>query len=412
MAKSCCGGSSSAPKVKVKQIKCCGSTDSNDKCACGTGSAVDHSDVTKEPTEQCGCGTALKVHEKLEAKYITGYIQTPVGEVPQVTTTLDFSDTLGSWKCRWSIGRMDYKVEPGIYCVGTPDDHSPVLVTANYKMTFDRLREELGGLNLWIVVLDTDGINVWCAAGKGTFGTDEVVSRLKAVGLDQIVSHRTVILPQLGAVGVAAHEVKKQSGFRVVYGPVKAKDLKEFLSAGMVSTEKMRTVTFTFAARIVLTPMELVGLMLPLLVVFGALFILNAIGLGHYGMIEFYAALGAIFTGCVLAPALLPVIPGRAFAFKGGLLGLLWAIGVNVINGFLVPTLGLIPTYGWLKAAAFILILPSVSAFCTMNFTGSSTFTSLSGVDKEMKIALPTMLIAAAIGVILMLINDIVLVLG
>ncbi len=150
--------------------------------------------------------------ERIEAKWITGYVPAAAGEVPQAATKLDFSDTFGSWKCRWSIGRMDYTVEPGIYCVGMPDTQSPVLVTANYKMTFDRLREQLSGLELWIVVLDTDGVNVWCAAGKGTFGTAEVVRRIKAVGLEHIVSHRTVILPQLAAAGVAAHEVKKQSG--------------------------------------------------------------------------------------------------------------------------------------------------------------------------------------------------------
>ncbi len=88
------------------------------------------------------------------------------------------------------------------------------------------------------------------------------------------------------------------------------------------------------------------------------------------------------------------------------MLGLLWAIGLMFLNG--LPG---VPTFGWLKAAAYILLLPSVSAFCTMNFTGSSTFTSLSGVDKEMKIALPIMLFAAVIGVILSLVNDFILVL-
>lgn len=396
-SKSCCGGGScgsSTPKLKVKKAACCGEQQTEDMCADGA--------------EACGCGST----ERLEAKYITGYIHTDVGEVPQVAAKLDFSDTFGAWKCRWSIGRMNYKVEPGIYCVGTPDDTSPVLVTANYKMTFDRLRAELGGLSLWLVVLDTDGVNVWCAAGKGTFGTEEVISRIKSVGLHKLVSHRTLILPQLAATGVAAHEVKKQSGFRVVYGPIKAGDIKAFLAAGMVATEKMRTVTFTFAERIVLAPMELVGFLKPLLAVFGALFILNAVGLGHYGMIELYAALGAVFTGCVLTPALLPWIPGRAFSFKGGLLGLLWAAGVNVIHASPMPLQGFMPAYGWLKAVAFMLILPSVSAFAALNFTGSSTYTSLSGVDKEMKISLPIMIIAAFIGAVLMLVNDFILVFG
>ncbi|HWR22774.1 MAG TPA: mercury methylation corrinoid protein HgcA [Feifaniaceae bacterium] len=336
-----------------------------------------------------------------------GYVGTSVGEVPRVSAKLSSSDILGSWKCRWSIGRMDYAIDPGLYCVGNPDAQSPVLVTANYKMTFDRLRKELTGLDAWIVVLDTDGINVWCAAGKGTFGTGELVRRLKAVKLMEVVSHRTVILPQLGATGVAAHEVVKRSGFRVMYGPIRARDLKSFLAAGMRATDEMRTMRFTLWDRLVLTPVEFVAAIKPAAIVFGVMFILNAIGLGHYGLVDLYALLGAIFAGAVLAPALLPWIPGRAFSFKGFLVGLLWAAIVNVINGFPAA-----PEYGWFKAAAYVLILPALSAFLTMNFTGSSTYTSLSGVDKEMRIALPAMLLSTGIGIILMLVGDFIRVFG
>jgi hypothetical protein len=302
---------------------------------------------------------------------------------------------------------MDYKVDPGIYCVGIPDERAPVLVTANYKMTFDRLRRQLSGLDLWILVLDTDGVNVWCAAGKGTFGTDELVNRIAACKLSEIVSHRSVILPQLGASGIAAHEVVKRSGFSVVYGTVRAKDVKAFLAAGMAATEEMRTVRFSFVDRVVLTPMELVLYLKPIIIVFGIFFLLNAIGLGHYGIIDMYSLLGAVFVGCVVTPALLPWLPGRGFSPKGFLIGLIWVITINLINGFPEFTV-----YGWLKAAASILILPSISAFLALNFTGSSTFTSLSGVDKEMRKVLPALLFAAVAGIALLLVNDFILVFG
>jgi hypothetical protein len=335
---------------------------------------------------------------------MTGFVDTPAGEIPQVATKLEFADIFGSWKCRWSVGRMDYAVEPGLYCAGEPGGDSPVLVTANYKMTFDRLRGELAGLDAWILVLDTLGINVWCAAGKGTFGTDELVRRIEAVGLSSVVNHRTVILPQLGAPGIAAHEVLKRSGFRVVWGPVRAKDIQAFLAAGMKASRPMREVRFTTWDRLVLTPMEVVGSLKYSAVVFGILFILDAIGFGHYGPVDLYAYAGAILAGCVLTPLLLPWIPGRAFAFKGFLPGLLWAAGVNLLNGF--PAM---PAYGWLKAVAFMLILPSLSAFCAMNFTGSSTYTSLSGVDKEMKFALPSTILSTAAGIVLLLVGDFIL---
>ena len=131
--------------------------------------------------------------------------------IPTVSTRLTFKDKLGAWRMRWGIGRMDYTVDPELYAVGKPDKTSPVLVSANYKLTFDTLRKNLSGLDCRLLILDTRGINVWCAAGKGTFGTEELVNRIKEVGLKEIVDHRRLILPQLGATGVCGHEVLKRS---------------------------------------------------------------------------------------------------------------------------------------------------------------------------------------------------------
>jgi CO dehydrogenase/acetyl-CoA synthase gamma subunit (corrinoid Fe-S protein) len=65
-----------------------------------------------------------------------------------------------------------------------------VLVSANYKLTFDSVRKNLNAFDCWLLILDTKGVNVWCAAGKGTFGTDELVSRINAVGLGEIVERQ------------------------------------------------------------------------------------------------------------------------------------------------------------------------------------------------------------------------------
>jgi len=395
MASTCCGGTTPVGR-RAKQASCCGGDSAEPKSsACCAQSAAQQ---TVEATAHDSSVFALP--------YVTGKVATPAGDIPQVATKLSFADVLGSWKCRWSIGRMDYKVDPGLYAVGTPDDKSPVLVTANYKMTFDRLREQLGGLNLWILVLDTDGVNVWCAAGKGTFGTDELVYRISSTRLSAVVSHRTLILPQLGAVGVAAHEIAKQSGFRVVYGPVRAKDIPAFLANGMQATEEMRTVRFTLKDRVVLTPMELVGALKPVLIAFGVLFILNAVGFGHYALADFLGIMGAIFVGAIITPTLLPWVPGRAFSLKGTLLGFVWAVGFLLLFGFPAPV------FGWLKAAAYFVLLPGLSGFLTMNFTGSSTYTSLSGVDREMKFAVPAQVISAGVAVVLLLVSDSLLTFG
>ena len=43
-----------------------------------------------------------------------------------------------------------------------------------------------------------------------------------------------------------------------------------------------------------------------------------------------------------------------------------------------------------------------------MNYTGSSTFTSLSGVKKEMKIFIPFQLVFVSIGIILQIIGKLI----
>ena len=121
------------------------------------------------------------------------------------------TDHLGAIGVRRNIGRMRYRVIPGLYTLGAPGPDAPVLVTANYKLSFDHVRRALAGMNAWLLVLDTKGINVWCAAGKGTFGTDELVRKINECRLHERVTHRRIILPQLGAPGVAAHEVRKQT---------------------------------------------------------------------------------------------------------------------------------------------------------------------------------------------------------
>ena len=187
--------------------------------------------------------------------FVTGVLETPVGQVPQVATVLAWRDRWGALRVRLGFGRMQYTVEPGLYAVGVPQDDSPVLVTANYKLSFDHLRAALAGQDVWILVLDTNGINVWCAAGKGTFGTAALCAQVVARRLAQLVRHRRLVVPQLGAPGIAAHTVKQESSFAVVYGPVMARQLPEFLARGR-ATPAMRRKTFLLTERAALVPVE------------------------------------------------------------------------------------------------------------------------------------------------------------
>ena len=335
----------------------------------------------------------------MKKQYITGSIDTPAGKVEQVSTVWSRSDILNTIRIRWSIGRMNYRVKQGLYAVGNPDANSNIFVSANFKLSFDHLRRALHGINAWILVLDTKGINVWCAAGKGTFGTKELIYRIKAHELEKIVSHRTVIVPQLGAVGIAAHEVKSKTGFRVIYGPVRAEDIKTFIETGLKATPELRKVNFTLWDRTKLIPVELAYGKYYLLFIPAIFFILA--GLNPHGYSVDYAwkngglsvlyLLSAYFSGTVLTPLLLPYIPFKRFSLKGLFVG--WALAAFLLF-YCFPGSPIIEIISW------FLITGSLSSFLAMNFTGSSTFTSLSGVQKEMKLSLPLQIIAAVLGFI------------
>ncbi len=355
----------------------------------------------------CGCGgDDIKKADPNEKpgyaimSFVEQFKTTDPGQVPMIRTTLDPRDIASAIKVRLGIGRDHYTIAPGLYCTGNPDARSPVLVTANYKLSFDYLRKELKGISAWILVLDTIGVNVWCAAGKGTFGTEELVNRIAKTHLDKIIDHKTVILPQLGATGVSAFQVRKQSGFKVVWGPIRAKDIPAFLNNNMNADPEMRKVTFTITERAVLVPVELKIALKPALYVLISLFVLSGIGHGIFsfsaalerGAMAGFLLLAGMITGAVLTPILLPWIYGKAFSLKGLVTGLVLGIPTAIYAAGSTGATGVL---------SLVMMTCAVSSFLAMNFTGTTPFTSPSGVEKEMRIAIPIQAGAVIFGILL-----------
>jgi hypothetical protein len=314
-------------------------------------------------------------------------------EVPKIRvtdSTLTFANRLDHLLARWGWKRESHRVEPGLYRLGNPNPDSPVFTSANFTLSFDALRSSLTGLDAWILVLDTKGINVWCAAGKGTFGTEELVRRIGCAGLPGIVRHRKIIVPQLGAPGISWPDVLRKSDFSVEYGPVRAKDLPDYLKTHN-ATPAMRRVEFPLKDRLVLTPVEFVHTALPMVIVAALLWFLA-------GPVAALAAVSAVLAGTVLFPVLLPYIPTRDFSTKGLILGLVIAIPF----AFSFGTNPMLP--GWANAAGAVtalLIIPAVIAYSALNFTGCTTFTSRTGVKKEIFRYVPVMVFMVGAGVIL-----------
>ncbi len=375
-------------------------------CQCGDTQKLNPLFVPTTDDEPCcgpPAGPASSAYEKagyVVWHFVENFIETPAGPVPRIKTRMERSDILHTAKVRLGVNRNNYKVAPGLYGVGNPDSSAPVLLTANYKLSFDALRREMTGLDAWLLVVDTRGINVWCAAGKGTFSTQEVVHRINQISLDKIVAHRQIILPQLAATGVSARHVKKGCGFEAIWGPVRASDIKAFLAAGNKATTRMRQVTFNLKERLVLIPIELTFINKYALWTILGLFVLSGIGSHIFsfeiawtrGVMASVALVGGILAGAVAVPALLPWIPGVIFAVKGALTGL--------VAGAIVALLFWSQTT-ILESLALLFCTAALSSFMAMNFTGSTPYTSPSGVEKEMRTAIPLQALASVIALVI-----------
>jgi acetyl-CoA decarbonylase/synthase complex subunit gamma len=290
---------------------------------------------------------------------------------------------------------MSYLVPPGLYAIGEPGPDAPVMVTANYKMSYDMLRSSFSDRSAWLMTLETHGVNVWCASGKGTFSADELVRRIAATSLAEVVGHRALLLPLLGASGVRGIEVRAQSGFTVNFSTIRAADLPAYIDNGMQATPAMRELTFTFRERLVLTPVELVMAAKGSIAVVILLIIVGGFNSGGFSVSAATAPLlpyiGAVLCGTVVTPLLLPWLPPRSFAVKGAIVGVVWAAAWRLLH---LDSVWRLP-----ELLALFLMVPAVSAFFALNFTGSTPFTSRSGVKKEMRISLPVMAAALFIGV-------------
>ncbi len=301
-------------------------------------------------------------------------------ELLRKRTIMDHIGTIGA---RLGI-RDNYAIQPGLYQIGEPDESSDVLVTCNYKLTIDLLRKHLKK-DYHILVLDTDGINVWCAAGKGKFGTAELIYALNNYRLDEFVSHKHLILPQLSAPGVQSHLVQKITGYQIKFGPVRISDMDEYTDS-YLKTSEMSRVEFKFIDRLVLTPLEFIkGLRLVIAVML--LSLLPLIDDMHIWM-----SLLSLTLGTVIFPILLPVRPVKMFYVNGLVLGF-------VLNGLIFVQSVSVFNLGW------YLLMSLYTGYLCMNFTGSTTFTSLSGVDKEMNIAIKLLVRGALLSLLLMMIG-------
>jgi hypothetical protein len=235
------------------------------------------------------------------------------------------------------------KIEPGLYAVGRPDPNSAVLVTGNFDLTVRRLVRAIDGrVSAWVLVVDSAGINVWCAAGGGFLNAERVIGALRVSELGEIVHHRDLILPQLCANGVDGWLIRRETGWKVYWGPVRAENLPEYLAADKVKTDAMRWVRFPLKDRLemVTATLGFYGLiiLIPVAIFIGELFwpiFFSLVGLSYFyavvhpwlpgrdGLLKSFPLALIALTGLATYVVLWDPLPWpRIFNWSLGLIGL------------------------------------------------------------------------------------------
>ena len=145
---------------------------------------------------------------------------------------------------------LPFPCRTGLIKIGTPDRNSPVLLTGNFRLTVERLRRAIEGMDAYLLVANSHGVNVWCAATGGMLTNHNVVSVLKTSGIEDLVDHRTVILPQLAATGIEGRAIQHKAGWKVVWGPVYASAIPAFVRNRFKRTREMGAVAFPWPERV------------------------------------------------------------------------------------------------------------------------------------------------------------------
>ena len=312
------------------------------------------------------------------------------------------------YRCIYT-GQIDLvPIDPGIYKSGNPTESSPIIVTANYEFTYIKVMRDLKGIDAWVLCVDSNGINVWCAARGNDFGNNQLVEAVEATGIESLTNKKTLILPQLSAGGVATPELQKKSKdfpFRVVYGPVWSKDLPEFLEKRPArKPDRMKLAKFTLKHRfrgfITHTTFLLRKIfLLPLIGLFLVFLILNSLNL--FAKLWWVGELLLwIVTANFIITFTYPLANfTRRFILKG--------IFFGTLNIFI---LGII-SFLFHKSIIFTLFNLSfflwVSFFSTMSLSGYTMATSPSEIQEEYprfkilnKVLLTISLISLVIGII------------
>ena len=260
-----------------------------------------------------------------------------------------------------ALGMLPHRAPTGLIRIGKPGRDSPVLVTGNFTLTVRRLRDALRGYDAWLLVANSQGIDVWCAAGGGHLTHHDIISVIRTSHVADHVDHRDVILPQLSATGVERRRITEATGFATRWGPARLEDLPAFLDRGKQAIKRDRFMRFPAwermeMAALLAVPMLIVMLPVlagvfgwPTMVAGGAAVVLSVFGL--FGLLPWLQIQGRrrFVTFAVFATGTALFGCGLLFALGSATSAHLTAVSVASLVGIAIVSIdlaGVTPWYG------------------------------------------------------------------
>ncbi len=144
----------------------------------------------------------------------------------------------------------DFPCECGLIKIGNPDKNSPIFLSGNYSYTVKLLRKVLTGTDCYLLVADASGSNVWCAAGMNEFSEHDIIDVINVSDITSIVNHRRIIAPPYAAPGVDIRPIRKDTGFKIIWGPAHLKDIPAYIKNNYQRTNDMLAAQFPLRDRI------------------------------------------------------------------------------------------------------------------------------------------------------------------
>ena len=297
---------------------------------------------------------------------------------------LKWSHYLKALCCWLHAFQRTYAFKPGLYYIGERyDKDAPLLVTSNYLLTVFLLVRRLQGSGaVRLLVVDADGINVWCASSKGQMTNATVLAQLDRYDRELLTDAKwlKLILPKFALAGVDLRDLRRHK-IRPVIGPLYASDLPAYLENRPFKDRVEERVHFGLQSRIFTW---LPGLVQYMGYALGLMLILLAVE-WVWGLKAPLAVIPLTAVICTAYPLLFPWIPGQRFAVKGLWLGA--AICAAMTAGWAA---GLIGTGGLVTAVLFAV---ATTVFFALSYTGNSAVSNYTRVRAEIARFLPITLL-------------------